>query len=128
MNIPWKQLLVENFSYKLVALFISLILWFTILGRRDFSVTKNIELDLVPPIGYVLQGPSSDHIKVKVSGPRTALRRFLESGSSPVLSIDLQGYEEGTFRVPIPLNRLDLPFGVKVISVRPTEVEVKLTK
>ena len=54
MKVPWRQFLFENFSYKLVALFISLILWMTILGRRDFQVTKSIELDLMPAVGMVI--------------------------------------------------------------------------
>ncbi len=128
MKFSWKQIVVENFSYKLVALFISLILWVTILGRRDFQVTRNIELDLVPPPGIVLQSQSVNSVKVKVAGPRTALRRFLEGGNAPILTLDLGEYGPGTHRVQIPTQRLDLPFGVKVISVRPSEIEVKLAK
>ena len=40
-----KDGLFENGSYKLVALFISLILWLTILGRREFVVNKEIEVE-----------------------------------------------------------------------------------
>jgi YbbR domain-containing protein len=127
MKTTWKQTIFDNFSYKLVALFISLILWVTILGRRDFQVTKSVELDLVPPIGMVVDSQSVDHVKVKVAGPRTALRRFLESGAG-VLTVDLAGYDPGAHRVSIPTQKFDVPFGVKVISVRPSEIDVHLQK
>ena len=128
MKLTAKQVIFENFSYKLVALFISLILWMTILGRRDFQVTKNIELDLVPPTGMVLQSQSTEHVKVMVGGPRTALRKFLDSGTSPVLTSELPPSPEGVRRVAISPQKLDLPFGAKVISINPSEVEVRLQK
>jgi len=128
MKLQWKQILFENMSYKIVALFISLILWVTILGRRDFQVTKTIELDVVAPIGLVVESQSVERVKLKVSGPRTALRRFLETGSGPVLTVDVSSEGLGEHRVVIPTQRLDLPFGVKVISVHPSEVLIKLGK
>lgn len=109
-----------------MALFISLILWFTILGRRDFQVTKSMELDLNVSNSMVVESQSVDHIKVRVSGPRTALRKFLDSGATQVVNLDLSRYSPGDYRIAIPLQKLDLPFGVKVISVKPSEVEVKI--
>lgn len=128
MKINWKQVVFENFSYKLVALFISLILWMTILGRRDFQVTKNVELDIVPAVGMVVEGQSVERVKVKVAGPRTALRKFLDMTSSPILSLELNYNEAGSYTVAIPTQKLDLPFGVKVISIKPSEVQVRLQK
>jgi hypothetical protein len=126
VKISWKSLVLENFSYKIVALFISLILWVTILGRRDFQVTKNIELDLSAAPGVVLEAQSVEHIKVRVAGPRTALRKFLEAGATQVLSVDVSGFKPGVYRVTIPTQKLDMPFGVKILSVKPSEVEVRL--
>ncbi|MBX2996075.1 MAG: hypothetical protein KF681_14710 [Bdellovibrionaceae bacterium] len=126
MRISWKAVFFENFSYKVVALFISLILWVTILGRRDFQVTKNVELDLAVATGVVLESQSVDHVKVRVAGPRTALRKFLETGATQVLNVDVSGYKPGTYRVTIPTQKLDLPFGVKILSVKPAEIEIHL--
>lgn len=124
----WKQIVFDNFSYKIVALFISLILWITILGRRDFQVSKNVEVDVAVPAGVVVASQSAEHVKVKVSGPRTALRKFLEGGGSGIVTLDLSRHGPGLHRVAVPTQRLDLPFGVKVISVRPAEVEIRLER
>lgn len=128
MKINWKQVIFDNFSYKLVALFISLILWMTILGRRDFQVTKNVELDIVPSSGMIVESQSVDRVKVKVAGPRTALRKFLDMTSSPILSLEVGDNVSGLYTVAIPTQKLDLPFGVKVISIKPAEVQVRLQK
>lgn len=118
----------ENLSYKLISLLIALILWITILGRRDFVVSRKMEIELVTAQGLVVKEQSVDQIKIKVSGPRTALRRFVENGVSQVVSIDLAQRPEGTYVVEIPRSKVDLPFGVKLVSMTPSNIEVKLEK
>ena len=44
----WMRYITENGSYKLVALFVTLILWITIMGRRNFDY--EVDLVLVPQI------------------------------------------------------------------------------
>jgi YbbR domain-containing protein len=112
----------DNFSYKLVSLFIALILWLTILGRRDFSLTKTVDVELIPAAGEVVTNQSADSVKVKVTGPRTALKKFMESGMSQLISIDISKKGEGEVEIEIPLKQIDVPFGVKVISVKPSVV------
>lgn len=127
MKTSVKSVLTENFSYKLVSLFIALILWLTILGRRDFSLTKNIDVELIPAAGAVVTLQSAESIKVKVSGPRAALKKFMESGMSQLVSIDISKRGEGDVDVEIPLKQIDVPFGVKVISIKPTTIRAHVT-
>lgn len=126
MKTSFKSVFIENSSYKLVALFISLILWFSILGRRDFQVTKSFEIDLNIAVGNYVDYQSADHVKVRVAGPRTALQKFLQGSSNQIINLDLTQYKAGDYKVTIPTHKLDLPFGIKVISVKPPEVQVRL--
>lgn len=128
MRRNFRAILTENISYKLVSLFIALILWITILGRRDFIVAKNIEVELIPPAGHSVVYQSVDQIRVKVSGPRTALRRFVETGVSQIVTLDLSNRGVGRFEVEIPRGRVDVPFGVKLVSVAPEKIEVEVVK
>lgn len=123
-----RAFLTENLSYKMVSLFIALILWITILGRRDFVVAKQIDVELIPPPGHGISYQSADAIKVKVSGPRTALRRFIENGVSQVVTLDLTSKSKGRFEVEVPRGRVDVPFGVKLVSVNPEKIEVQIDK
>ena len=122
----WKSALTENLSYKIVSLFIALILWLTILGRRDFSLTKSLEIELLAGAHQTVTMQSADSIKVKVSGPRTALKKFMESGLSQLISIDVSQLGEGDVDIEVPLTHIDVPFGVKVISVRPSVVRAHI--
>lgn len=127
-KITWKQKILDNLSYKLVSLFIALILWLTILGRRDFVLSKTIETEVLVASGYSVTAQSVDRIRVKVSGPRTALRRFMDSGLSQQVSIDATAKTEGEFDLEIPLSKIDVPFGVKVLQVKPSSLRVVIKK
>lgn len=128
MQVRLIEWIMDNWSYKLISLLIALILWITILGRRDFVVTRQLEVELVTANGIAVVTQSVDKIKVKVSGPRTALRRFVENGVSPVVTLDLTQRPEGVFVIEIPRSKVDLPFGVKLVSMTPSNVEVKLER
>jgi hypothetical protein len=123
-----KDFFSENLSYKLVSLFIALILWFTILGRRDFTTTKSIEIEVLVAKEYVLTAQSVDSVKVKVSGPRTALNRFINNGLSQIITLDVSNRPEGEYDISIPDNKIDVPFGVKVLQVTPKTVKVQIRR
>lgn len=118
----------ENWSYKLVALFIALMLWLTILGRRDFVLSKNVEVEVLAGAGYVVSTQSVDSVRVKVAGPRMALKKFMDSGLSQQVTIDASRSSDGDYEFEIPEKKIDVPFGVKVLSVRPEIVRVSIRK
>jgi hypothetical protein len=118
----------ENLSYKLVSLFIALILWFTILGRRDFVMAKNIDVEILVPFGYVLESQNVDRLRVKATGPRMALKKFMDSGFAQQVTIDASSKGEGEFELEVPLGKIDVPFGVRVTQVKPNLVKVVIKK
>ena len=123
-----KDRLSENFSYKMVALFIALILWVTILGRRDFILTKNLEVEVIVATHYAVSTQTVDHVRVKVSGPRTALKKFIDSGVSQLILVDATQKTEGDYELVIPIDKIDVPFGVKVLQIKPTTLKVRIER
>ena len=128
MKRRWSGVLTENISYKIVALFISLILWLTILGRRDFVFSKNIDIELIPAVGNQVVAQTTDHIKLKVSGPRSALKKFMDSSYSQNISLDISQRGEGVIPVDIPLNKIEVPLGVKILGIRPNQIQVEVAR
>ncbi|UXR63607.1 hypothetical protein EZJ49_11025 [Bdellovibrio bacteriovorus] len=126
MKRRWSNIVTENFSYKVVALFISLILWLTILGRRDFVLSKNIDVELITAPGTHIVAQTTDHIKVKVSGPRSSLKKFLESSLSQNITLDISQRGEGVVNVDIPLNKIEVPLGVRILGVRPNQIQAEV--
>lgn len=125
-NSFFRTFVLENFSYKMVALFIALILWITILGRRDFVMTKNVEVDLLTAPGFSVVSQTSDAVKVKVNGPRTALKKFIDSASSHSIALDISDRGAGFVDVSIPQQRIEVPFGVKIIGIRPNVIRAEV--
>lgn len=126
MRHKWRNVLTDNFSYKLVSLFIALILWLTILGRRDFSLTKTVEVELIAGSQQTITAQSAESVKVKVTGPRAALKKFMESGMGQLISIDISRKGSGDIEIEVPAKQIDVPFGVKVISIKPSIIRARV--
>lgn len=124
----WYSLILENKSYKFVSLIIALILWMTILGRRDFTLSKNIDVEVTVSHQQVLVSQSAEFVRVRFSGPHTALKKFTESGLSQLISVDVSEKGEGEFDIEIPVSKIEVPFGVRVESVKPSVIRVKLMR
>ncbi len=117
--------LFENGSYKLVALFISLILWLTILGRREFVVIKDIEVEFSVAQKMVIAGQSTDKVRVKISGAQPLLKRYKETAQ--IIQINLSDRPVGQYEIEIPPSRIEAPNGIKILSVKPSQIRVEIT-
>ncbi len=121
-----KTYILENLSFKIVSLFVALILWVSILGRRDFVTTKEIEVNFIVGSEYNIASQSHDRIKVKLSGSQPNLKKYKDFFKS--IMFDLSDYKEGLIEIEIPHNKIDLPQGVKVLSIKPNVIKVELIK
>lgn len=126
----WKDWIFENGSYKLVSLFVTLILWVTILGRRDFMLTKDMDVEFLLPKSTIMESSRGERkISVKVSGPRTALKKFGQSPGS--ITFDLTKAEVPAknthVKTVIQTKNIEVPFGVKVVSIDPPTLDVVLS-
>ena len=115
----------ENGSYKLVALFISLILWLSILGRREFVVNKEIEVDFTVADKLIVTGQSSDKIRIKLSGPQPLLKKYKET--SQTLIINLLDKSTGLYEIEMNASKIEVPAGIKILSIKPSQISVEIT-
>lgn len=126
----WKDWIFDNGSYKLVSLFVTLILWVTILGRRDFMLTKDMDVEFLLPRATQIEAKQGERkVSVKVSGPRTALKKFAQSPGSITFDLTKSEVTAPKTRVKsvIQTKSIEVPFGVKVVSVDPPTLEVVLS-
>lgn len=128
MKRRWEVFSTENLSYKVVSLFIALILWFTILGRRDFVYTKTIDIEMQTDAQHSVVAQSSDRVRVRVSGARSALKKFMEANNSQVLQIDISHRGVGVFDVDVPINKIEIPMGIKILGVRPNVIRAEVVQ
>ncbi len=128
MNKFFKDLFTENLSSKIVALFISLILWITILGRRDFVQAKDVDIELMTSGEYQILEQDVEKVRVRASGSRAALKKFIENHSSQALLIDISNLKEGKFEIQVPSSKIETPLGVKILSIKPSLLHATVIK
>jgi hypothetical protein len=80
---------------------------------------------LLPHTIAVAESNRERHVTVKVSGPRVALKKF--AANPGTITVDLgRQVEPGPIKATITPRNIDVPFGVKVLSVNPNTISVHL--
>ena len=121
-----KKIVFHNASYKVVSLFVAVVLWVTLIGRRDFQISHDLTLQvLLAPNHYLVNKPPKT-IKVKLSGPRANLKKIVQDNE--ILSLDLTKLRTGRQIITVSSESLALPVGVKVISLEPDKLNIYIKK
>lgn len=116
--------LLDNLSYKFVALGVAMVLWMSMLGRKDSTLMKEFELQVLLPPKVELQTQIPQIVKVEVGGPRVALKKINQM--TPVFTIDLTAARPGRQVVELSKDGLNLPIGARVLAIEPKEFTVVL--
>lgn len=119
-----RQRFADNLSYKFVALGVAIILWMSMLGRKDSTLMKDFELQVLLPPGIEMQTQVPQLVKVEVAGPRVALKKINQI--SPVFTVDLTGAAPGRQIVKLTREGLNLPIGSRILTIEPSEFTVVL--
>jgi YbbR domain-containing protein len=114
----------DNMSYKFVALGVAMVLWMSMLGRKDSTLMKEFELQVLLPPKVELQTQIPQIVKVEVGGPRVALKKINQM--TPVFTIDLTSARPGRQVVELSKDGLNLPIGARVLAIEPKEFTVVL--
>lgn len=121
-----KSIFTENLSYKIVSLFVALILWLSIIGRRDFVATKEVEVSFLTIDSLYVSGQSSDKVKVKISGAQPLMKKYKEKIENIV--IDTEITRSGTYEFDITSGMLNVPKGIRVLNVKPNSIRVEVVE
>ena len=117
-----KSTFLNNASYKVVSLFVAIVLWVTLIGRRDFVITHDLGLQVLLASNHYLVSKPPKNIKVKLSGPRANLKKIVQENE--FLSLDLTKLNTGRQVITVTGESLTLPLGVKVISLSPSKLNI----
>ncbi len=112
-------------SYKLVSFFVTLILWVSMLSRKDAVITREMNLQYLLPAHTILIAQNQPKkVVIRLSGPRITLQRYLQSDED--LTLDLTRMPTGRVRVHLTQSNLSLPLGLRVMAIDPEEILVDL--
>ena len=115
----------KDLFLKFLALFFAFLLWFFVVLQEKIEreISLNLRIVDLPPNTLLLKVKPST-LRLKVIGPRSILRNL--PAEPPVLQLDLSRYPPGRHTLRIPIERIKLPSGLKVVEVIPQEAEVWL--
>jgi len=119
------NLVFANFGTKLVSIIIAFVLWGIVLGSRNVEVTKEIPLEVVTAPNVVPANEIPDKISFRLSGPKAFLRSILDRREDPI-RVDLSGGKPALVTYRFFSDNIHLPIGVKVLSINPTAILIKL--
>lgn len=121
-----KGLIVHNGTLKLFSLAFASGLWLLVnAGERDTEKTLVVPIELrsLSP-QLVIVGPRTDYVDLRVSGPRTLLGRL----NSKKITLDLTGVRPGPASFRLGADRLNLPRGVKLTRISPSQIDMEIAE
>jgi len=114
-----------NAGTKLFSVFLALVLWGIVLGSRSFEATKEIPLEIIAPPELMAANEIPDRISFKLSGPKAFLRVILDRRDEPI-RVNLSNSKAGLVTYRFFSDNISLPIGVKVQSITPNSLLIKL--
>ena len=119
------KFITQNWSVKLLSLFLALILWFFVTGEQTSEIGFSVPLELKNiPKGLMVVNDVPSVIDVRVSGPRTILSNLRPSDFT--LAVDLKGAHSVVTSFGRLENRIQVPSALKVSRLSPSILDVRL--
>lgn len=118
----------HNLGLKFLSLLAAFALWlFVNGGARDSESALQIPLQLQNlPEYLMIVSPQVSMVEVRVSGPRALLSRINPTDLS--IHLDLAGVRPGPAVFRVVTDQLDLPRGVRIVRLTPSEVTLQLAR
>ena len=123
-----RRVFFRDWNLKLLALAITLGLWFAVSGQRTHAARKfrNVQLHFQLPGNMEISNEARDEINLTLSGPESDLD--LMSASDLTATIDVSDRSAGERIVQLTPGRLklDLPSGVMLEKIEPGSIQLRL--
>jgi YbbR domain-containing protein len=119
------SLLTQNIGTKVISVVIALVLWIVVLGSRNVEMTKEVPVEVITPADIVPSNEIPEKIAFRLAGPKAFLRAILDRREDPI-RVNLSGAKPGLVTYRFFSDNIRVPIGVKVLSINPTAVLIKL--
>jgi YbbR domain-containing protein len=119
---------IEDWSLKLLALAITLGLWFGVTGQRTPATVRlsSVLLNFRLPGEMEISNEPPERIDVILTGSKEALDRL--NSRNLIAFVDVSGYMQGTHAVSLARDNvtMDLPDGVHINAIDPNHISLRL--
>jgi YbbR domain-containing protein len=123
-----RQIFIEDWNLKLLALAITLGLWFAVTGQRVPATVRlpRVQLSFRLPTDMEISNDPRDEVEVTLTGSKRDLDRL--NGRDLVAYVDVSDMKPGERVVQLAAGRvkLDLPEGVRIDGIEPGTIPLRL--
>jgi|SRR6185295_10843568 len=121
-----KDLFLENWYLKLFSLVLAIGLWAMISkeSTSEVFIEVPVEYQNVPPKTEVI-GATARTVEVRLRGPSTLVREIAATDVRTVIDLG-QLPQDGEKTIPLNAQNVHAPFGVEVVLVTPSSLQVSL--
>ena len=122
-----RRIFVQDWSLKLFALAMTLVLWLAVTGQNQpENIRTNVRLNFIRPPDMDISNDPPKSVDAVLTGSRSKLSTV--STPDLVATVDLRDYRAGDRVIRLSLDRVKmmLPPGVEVESYQPSIIPVKL--
>lgn len=126
----FRRIFLDDWTMKLLALIITLALWFGVSGLREEITTRIENVNLRPRISneLVITNPPPATVNLVLAGDKRKIEPL--SNQNLIVSLDLSDVSAGEQTIELtPQNvNVELPTGVKLEEIQPNKIAIKLEK
>ncbi len=122
-----RKIFLEDWAMKLVALGITLALWFGVTGlSKPGSERYNVPLNLRLPDNTIIMNAPAQEVEIKISGDDRRLQQIKRGDLA--ISVDLSELLPGDRVVTLDPSQvsIELPTGIKLDEIQPNKIAVRL--
>lgn len=127
MKKSWKNWFTTNLSYKLVALFVTIVLWISVKGEKEISFI-DIPIEFELSIDQIIMNVVPHKVRVEIMGPRVVLKKYFHSSENLKIIKNFKNEKAGGRLVYLNRDEIPLTRGLKIISITPESFYVQLQK
>jgi len=114
----------KNVSLKITAVVITLLLWFIVTSSRTVEMVKKVPINFITAQDLVVGVDTPRDADVRLTGPSAFMRKAMERPN--VMNVDLRDKKPGFYVYKLNENQINLPLGVKVIGLYPSDISVRI--
>jgi YbbR domain-containing protein len=123
--IPLWSLIRYQFALKALSFFVAMTLWVVVFGSRTIEISKEVPFEAVVGEDQILVDPVPEKITFRLAGPKAFLRSINNRIDDPIRA-NVKDLKTGSFTHRIFSDSIKLPLGVKVLSISPNVIQLRV--
>jgi YbbR domain-containing protein len=115
--------------FKIFSVFSAVSLWFYVLNSEPLEVIQELPIEFVTPVDQAIANVVESTVKVKLKGSRAFMQNLFRSDETFVIDLRDPSYQNRReFEVSLNTNMVQVPFGVEVLDVSPSQMTIMLER